>query len=55
MRYAVVIGKVDGNYPAYVPDMPGCVATSDGKRKIRVTIRFNIGVSKMTATLSLSR
>ena len=27
MRYAVVIEKVDGNYSAYVPDLPGCVAT----------------------------
>ena len=30
-RYAVVIEKADGNYSAYVPDLPGCVATgSDG-------------------------
>jgi predicted RNase H-like HicB family nuclease len=27
MRYAVVIEKADGNYSAYVPDLPGCVAT----------------------------
>ncbi|GIK82052.1 MAG: hypothetical protein BroJett024_31570 [Alphaproteobacteria bacterium] len=27
MRYAVVIEKVEGNYSAYVPDLPGCVAT----------------------------
>ena len=26
-RYAVVIEKADGNYSAYVPDLPGCVAT----------------------------
>ena len=24
MRYAVVIEKADGNYSAYVPDLPGC-------------------------------
>jgi hypothetical protein len=29
MRYAVVIEKADGNYSAYVPDLPGCVATGD--------------------------
>ena len=27
MRYAVVIEKVANNYSAYVPDLPGCVAT----------------------------
>ena len=27
MRYAVVIEKAEGNYSAYVPDLPGCVAT----------------------------
>ena len=27
MRYAVVIEKAVGNYSAYVPDLPGCVAT----------------------------
>lgn len=27
MRYAIVIEKAGGNYSAYVPDLPGCVAT----------------------------
>jgi predicted RNase H-like HicB family nuclease len=27
MRYAIVIEKADGNFAAYVPDLPGCVAT----------------------------
>jgi predicted RNase H-like HicB family nuclease len=27
MRYAVVIENCGGNYSAYVPDLPGCVAT----------------------------
>ncbi len=26
-RYLVVIEKAKGNYSAYVPDLPGCVAT----------------------------
>jgi predicted RNase H-like HicB family nuclease len=26
MRYAVVIEKGRGNYSAYVPELPGCVA-----------------------------
>lgn len=27
MRYAVVIERAKRNYAAYVPDLPGCVAT----------------------------
>ena len=27
MRYAVVIEQAEGNDSAYVPDLPGCVAT----------------------------
>ncbi len=46
MRYAVVIEKADGNYSAYVPDLPGCVATGDtveaAEAKIREAIRFHI-------------
>jgi predicted RNase H-like HicB family nuclease len=26
-RYAIVIEKADSNYAAYVPDLPGCIAT----------------------------
>ena len=29
MRFAVVIEKAESNYSAYVPDLPGCVATGD--------------------------
>jgi len=45
-RYAVVIEKAEGNYSAYVPDLPGCVATGDSvaavEREIRVAIRSHI-------------
>lgn len=27
MRYAVVIEKAPANYAAYIPDLPGCIAT----------------------------
>ena len=27
MRYAIVIETAESNYSAYVPDLPGCVAT----------------------------
>ena len=46
MRYAVVIEKAAGNYSAYVPDLPGCVATgatiADAETEIREAIRFHI-------------
>ena len=46
MRYAVVIGKANGNYSAYVPDLPGCVATADTvaniENEIREAIRFHL-------------
>jgi predicted RNase H-like HicB family nuclease len=46
MRYAVVIEKADGNYSAYVPDLPGCVATgttiAEVEAEIRNAIRFHI-------------
>jgi predicted RNase H-like HicB family nuclease len=45
-RYAVVIEKADGNYSAYVPDLPGCVATGPTvqaiEAEIRDAIRFHI-------------
>ena len=27
MRYAIVVERAVNNYSAYVPDLPGCVAT----------------------------
>ena len=46
MRYAVVIEKAGGNYSAYLPDLPGCVATGATveavEEEIRTAIRFHI-------------
>ena len=46
MRYGVVIEKAGNNYPAYVPDLPGCVATGESaeqtEREIRDAIRFHL-------------
>ena len=46
MRYAVVIEKANGNYSAYVPDLPGCIATGESvtavEKNIREAIRFHI-------------
>ena len=46
MRYAVVIEKAENNFSAYVPDLPGCVATGATvdavEAEIREAIRFHI-------------
>jgi predicted RNase H-like HicB family nuclease len=46
MRYAVVIEKAASNYSAYVPDLPGCIATGKTvaavEDEIRQAIRFHI-------------
>lgn len=46
MRYAVVIEKAGENYSAYVPDLPGCIATratvTETEQHIRAAIRFHI-------------
>jgi len=46
MRYAVVIESAQGNYSAYVPDLPGCVAVGDTieetQAAIREAIRFHL-------------
>lgn len=44
--YAVVIERAKRNYSAYVPDLPGCVATGATlpllRRQIREAIRFHL-------------
>ncbi len=39
MRYAIVIEKAKGNYSAYVPDLPGCVATGASEVEVESLIR----------------
>ena len=34
MRYAIVIEKSPRNYAAYVPDLPGCVATGASREQV---------------------
>jgi predicted RNase H-like HicB family nuclease len=36
MRYAIVIEKAENNYSAYVPDLPGCIATGDTVDEVEV-------------------
>ncbi len=46
MRYAVVIEAAGANFSAYVPDLPGCVATGstqeETERQIREAIEFHL-------------
>ena len=39
MRYAIVIEKAEHNYSAYVPDLPGCVATGATAEQVEAEIR----------------
>ena len=46
MKYTVVIERTASNYAAYVPDLPGCVATAgtreEALKEIREAMEFHI-------------
>jgi len=46
MNYAIVVEKTANNYSAYVPNLPGCVATGSAveetEREIHEAIEFHI-------------
>ncbi len=46
MKYPVVIEKDENNYAAYVPDLPGCVATGQTveqtETQIQEAIQFHL-------------
>lgn len=46
MKYAIIIEKAEGNYGAYVPDLPGCVATGqiveETLQQIQEAIEFHL-------------
>ena len=58
MRYAVVIEKAEGNYSAYVPDLPGCVATgatvAEVETEIRDAIVFHLEGTREDGTVLLA-
>jgi predicted RNase H-like HicB family nuclease len=45
-RYAIVVEKAQTNYAAYVPDLPGCVATgatvAETERRLREAIEIHL-------------
>lgn len=46
MRYAIVIENAGANFSAYVPDLPGCIATgatlADAETAIRGAIELHL-------------
>ncbi|WP_297324250.1 type II toxin-antitoxin system HicB family antitoxin [Nitrosomonas sp.] len=46
MHYAIVVEKAENNYSAYVPDLPGCIATGatieEAEQEIRDAIELHI-------------
>ena len=44
MRYAVVIEKAGNNFGAYVPDLPGCIATGATMEEVEALIREAIEI-----------
>lgn len=51
MRFAIVIERAANNYSAYVPDLPGCIATGDTveetRREIADAIEFHLEGMKL--------
>jgi predicted RNase H-like HicB family nuclease len=45
-KYPVIIEKAEGNYSAYSPDLPGCIATgktmTETLSRMRSAIQFHI-------------
>jgi predicted RNase H-like HicB family nuclease len=39
MRYAIVIERAEGNFRAYVPDLPGCISTGTTIDEVKGNIR----------------
>jgi len=37
-RFLVVIEKANGNYSAYAPDLPGCIATGKTREEVQRNI-----------------
>ena len=50
LRYAVVYEQTDRNWSAYVPDLPGCIATganrAEVERRIEEAIRLHLDLMR---------
>jgi predicted RNase H-like HicB family nuclease len=49
MRYAVVIERADGNYPASVPDLAGCLATGATMPIVEAEVREAVHIQGLRA------
>lgn len=38
-KYLIIYEKTESNYSAYLPDMPGCIATGRTRKKVENNIR----------------
>jgi predicted RNase H-like HicB family nuclease len=43
-RYAIVVERAERNYAAYVPDLPGCVATGETVEEVEKLLREAIAL-----------
>jgi predicted RNase H-like HicB family nuclease len=45
-KYAIVVERAERNYAAYVPDLPGCIATGktveETERRLREAIEIHV-------------
>ncbi len=59
MRYAIVLERAKSNYAAYVPDLPGCVATGrtvkETEKRLREAIEIQCRGCARTGCQSQSR
>jgi predicted RNase H-like HicB family nuclease len=44
MKYLVVIEKAESNYAAYIPDLPGCIATAATLNELHQNIRAAVAM-----------
>jgi len=46
VEYTIIIEKAEGNYSAYCPDLPGCIATGftpeETIQRMKVAIKFHL-------------
>jgi len=57
MKFAVVIEKAGSNYSAYIPELPGCVATGDSEaealKEIKEAIKFHLDGLKQDGVIQV--
>lgn len=38
-RFLIIVEKANGNYSAYCPDLPGCVATGNTRKEVLMRMK----------------